>query len=140
MNGPVVVIAGRYRPHELCLLALSVYIGVLDLVAPPKGSPVTLLPAVVQYPALAALVVSGVAGLAGCFWRWNPERGLRVEQGALLLGTGALSILYAAIFSVVGWRIGLTSAPTTAAWMAANLWRAGQIHAELRRLRKSAEP
>lgn len=140
MSRPVLVLAGRQRPHELCLLVASVYLGALNLLHPSPGTPITLLPAPVRYGCLVALLLSGLVGLAGCFWAWHVERGLRIEQAGMLIGAGALLILVAAIFSVAGWRLGLISTPTTIAWVAANLWRAGQIHLELRRMRRGGPP
>lgn len=130
------VLLGGQRPHELLLLVLSVITGVTNLIAPPPGSPMTALPDPMRISWAFGMILSGLAGLLGCLWRWNAERGLLIEQGAMLLGAGMLLILWAAITALIDWRRGLLSAGTILFWMVANLWRAAQIRADLRRLRQ----
>ena len=72
----------------------------------------------------AGLVVSGVVGLVGCWWRG--ERGQILEAGGLLVGAGALLLYATAAISAAGLRA-LFPAGVTLAWFAANLWRLTQI-------------
>lgn len=128
---PVVVVAGRQRPHELLLLAVSLAWGVAYLVgAPPPDSVAALMQRwqVVVWSAL--LVVSGVVGLAGCWWRRNIELGLGLELAGMLFGSGALFVFsVAAVHAThrITFGIGMIMV-----WFAANLWRAAQIGRELR--------
>lgn len=122
---PLVVVSGRHRPHEILLLAVQVITGVAYTVgAPPPSSVAAFLPGWALLVWAVGLAVSGVLGLAGVLWS------LRVEAAAMLLGAGAL-IWYAAALAPFGWRALLAGA-ISAAWAAANLWRALQIRHDLR--------
>lgn len=129
---PIVLLAGRHRPHEQLLLAYSALVGGVYLAdaSEPAWS-------VVLHPWLftvwaAALALSGLTGLAGCWWRG--ERGLGVELGGLLVNAGALLMYVASVFTYAGWRA-LFTGGLVAAWAGANLWRAGQVGKELRSIR-----
>jgi len=134
MNSPrsVVIVAGRSRPHELLLLGWSLLSGISYLLgAPPPGSITALMPAWEIHAWAAGLLVSGLVGLVGCWWRGNHALGLGLESGGLLIGSGALLLYTVAAFSVGGWRA-LFAAGLVATWLAANLWRVGQIRRDLR--------
>src|SRR5438552_4747903 len=130
MGRPVVIFTGQRRPHEIFLLMISVLTGVAYLVgAPPPGSVTALLPywAIVVWA--AGLATSGVIGLVASVGRdgWT----LKLEQAAMLLGTGAL-MWYT--FSVLqfGWK-SLVAEAISIAWALANLTRAAQIHRDMTR-------
>lgn len=132
---PIVVVAGRDRPHELLLLALSLFSGISYLLgAPPPGSITALMPAWEIHAWAAGLLVSGLIGLIGCWWRGNRALGLGLELGAMLIGSGALLLYSVAAFALGGWRA-LFAGGIGVAWMAANLLRAGQIRSDLHQLR-----
>jgi len=131
---PIVVVAGRSRPHELLLLGLSLLSGISYLLgAPPPGSITALMPAWEVHAWAAGLLASGLVGLVGCWWRGNHALGLGLEMGAMLIGSGALLLYSVAAFSLGGWRA-LFAGGIGVTWMAANLWRAGQIRYDLRQL------
>lgn len=136
MSRPVIIVAGRHRPHEQLLLACSVLLGVTYLAfTPPSTSLSALLPRPVLLIWGAAMAVSGVAGLVGCWWRG--ERGLLLELGGLLMNSGALTLYVTALFTVAGWRA-LSAGVITSAWVLANLWRVGQTVRDLQSIRGSA--
>ncbi len=122
---PVVVISGRYRPHEILLLAVAVITGVAYTVgAPPPASVAALLHGWELHVWSVGLALSGVVGLVGVF------SSQRVEAAGMLLGTGAL-LWYAAAVAPFGWRA-LLAGLICVAWAGANLWRAIQIRADLK--------
>lgn len=132
---PVVIVAGRHRPHEQLLLAYAALLGASYLVGAPVPPSVTgLLPPGGVTVWAVVLAVSGVAGLVGCWWRG--ERGLGVELGALLMNAGALLLYSTAVFLVAGWRA-LLPGGLVAAWAAANMWRAIQIRSDIGHIQES---
>ena len=131
---PIVVVAGRDRPHELLFLGLSLLSGISYLLgAPPPGSITALMPPWEIHAWAGGLLASGLIGLVGCWWRGNHARGLGLEMGAMLIGSGALLLYSVAAFSLGGWRA-LFAGGIGVTWMAANLLRAGQIRSDLRNL------
>lgn len=131
MTHPVAV-SGRHRPHEVLLLAVSLLVGIaLILGAPAPGSITALLPRWEVHVWAAGLAVSGAAGLAGCLWRPGTERAMWLEAGAMLTGAGSL-LFYVVALLALGDPRGILAGGITAAWMAANLVRAGQIRRDLR--------
>jgi hypothetical protein len=133
---PVLVVAGRQRPHELTLLLLSAMLGGLYTFGTPAPQSLAAeMPSWIVHAWGIGLLLSGITGLAGCLLPWNVERGLLLELGGLLVGAGALLIIAAAIFSHAGWG-GLFGGGFTAAWLTANLVRGWQIWRDLRTLRR----
>lgn len=131
---PVIVVTGRHRPHEQLFLAWSALIGASYLVAwaPPPASLAALLPRPVFLLWVVAMVVSGVTGLVGCWWRG--ERGLGLELGGLLMNAGALSLYAFAVFATAGTRA-LLPGGLVLAWALANLWRSAQAFRDLKSIR-----
>lgn len=128
MSRPVVVLAGRHRPHEILLLVVSVLIGAAyTLGAPPPGSLAALLPGWAVLVWAVGLAASGVVGLVGVAYS------MRLEAAGMLLGAGAL-VWYAGAVAPFGWRASFACA-ISCAWAGANLWRAWQIRGDLRRPR-----
>lgn len=135
---PTVVILGRGRAHEVLLLAVSVVVGVAYTVGAPRpGSIAAELHPIVFRGWAAAMLVTGAAGLAGCFWRTRIETALGVERGAMVGQFGAL-IVYAAVIVAYAGVHGLIGAAIVVGWAVANLIRAGQITGDLRRLNRPA--
>lgn len=131
----LVVLTGRHRPHELLLLVLSTVSGLSYLIAaPPPTSLAASLPRQFTYVWAGMLAVSGIAGLLGCGWRSDPERGLLIEQGAMVLGSSALLLYGAAIVNIAGAR-GAFGAGIAFVWVLANLARATQIYQDLKTVR-----
>src|ERR1044072_3235134 len=110
---PIVLLVGRHRPHEQLLLAYSALLGVLYLTMAPAPAWSVVLHAWVFSAWAAGLAVSGVVGLAGCWWRG--ERGMGVELGGLLVNAGALLMYVASVFTYAGWRA-LFTGGLVAAW------------------------
>jgi len=128
MNRPVFVVAGRHRPHEVLLLAVSVVSGLAYVIgAPAPGSLAALLPGWAVAVWAWGLLLSGVVGLSGVW------RSLELEAAAMLLGAGAL-LWYAVAVAQFGWR-GLFGGAVALAWASANVWRAAQIRRDLRGIR-----
>jgi hypothetical protein len=129
---PTIVVAGRHRPHEQLLLAYSALLGIAYLTGSPiPASIMAVLSSVAITAWSAALAISGVAALIGCWWRG--ERGLMLELGGLAMNAGSLCLYSAAVFTAAGWRA-LLPGGLVLAWAAANGWRAWQIHGEMRGL------
>lgn len=125
MSRPL-VIAGRHRPHEILLLALSLLIGVAYSIGAPP--PTSLAASLAGWAVLVwsiGLALSGGIGLVGVFWS------LRFEQAGMLLGAAAL-LWYAAAVTPFGWRA-LFAGGISLAWATANLARAVQIQREVTR-------
>lgn len=134
---PVIVIAGRHRPHELVFLGLALTFGVsYSTAAPPPQSAAASMPPWLVTAWAVALGVSGAVGLLAVLvlHRWWHEAALWAEAGSMLVGAGALALITAAIISYAGatasFGIGFC-----VAWAVANLARAWQIRRELRELR-----
>jgi len=133
---PVIVVTGRHRPHEQLLLAYGTFSGAIYLLgAPPPSSLVAVIPHWLVLLWSAGLVVSGVVGLIGCWWRG--ARGLQLEQGGMLVGAGSLLIYVVSAFTFAGPRA-LFAAGVVLMWAAANVWRAVQCHRDLRQIRAVA--
>jgi len=131
---PLLVVSGRRRPHEVMLLAVSVFLGLSYLAGAPRpGSVNAALPTAVVYGWAIALLATGAAGLWACFSR-DTEEGLELERGAMVAQTGAL-ILYATIAVTSVGFAALISATVVTGWAIANAVRAVQITRDLRGLR-----
>jgi hypothetical protein len=81
----------------------------------------------------SGLVLSGIVGLYGC-WR-RGDRGLRFEQGGLLIGAGSLLVYVVSAFVFAGGRA-LWVGGIVGAWIIANLWRAVQCQRDLKQIRQ----
>lgn len=129
------ILAGRYRPHEMLLLAVSIIIGLAYLLgAPPATSLAALIPRWELHAWAIGMLTSGILGLLGTLWqRRDLPRGLALEAAGLLIGSGALLLYLAAILRVAG-PAGLSAGGIVAAWMLANLWRTAQVRTDLRGL------
>jgi hypothetical protein len=127
---PILVLTGRHRPHEQLLLAYGALSGAVFLAGAPEPAGIAaVMPGAVVTLWAVGMVVSGVVGLVGNWWRG--ERGQVLEAGGLLVGAGSLLIYAATAVAAAGTRA-MFPAGIILAWFAANLWRAVQIRAELR--------
>lgn len=131
---PIVVVTGRPRPHEVLLTAVSVLVGLaFALGSPPPGSVAALIPRWEIHVWAYVLLMSGGVGIAGLV-RWRDVgAALWLELASMLTGAGALLVYVVAVFHAAG-SSGLLAGGITAAWAAANLWRAWQIRTELKGL------
>jgi len=133
---PVIVVFGRYRPHELLFLLLSILWGASALFTEPEPDDlVNRLPTWLTLSAAGLLLISGTFGLVGCTWRRTVEVGLGLELGAMLIGVGGL-LLSGYAFLRYGNGEAAMSTGFVAIWIVANLWRALQIRHDLGNLRR----
>lgn len=134
---PIVVVLGRQRPHEIFLLAYSMVAGVTLLAADaePTSVTATLTPAMVVVWAVG-LLLSGLIGLVGCFWRGHFSTALRLEQSGVLLNAAALLGYTMSIFVFAGSR-GLFAGALIAAWALADIARAWNISGDLLRVQQA---
>lgn len=129
---PVLVVAGRHRPHELLFLGLSLVFGLAyTLGSPPPQSVASQMPPWLVHVWAVGLLLSGVVGLVGTLAPIGYGRGLSLELGAMLVGAAALVVTTAAIFNYAGAR-GLFSVGFCVAWALANVVRAVQIVRDMR--------
>jgi hypothetical protein len=134
----VVVATGKHRPHEVAFFAWSVYTGVpylLGIVLPNSTQAITRLSLTLLS---TALVVAGVAGLVGCFWRGDVRTGLEIERGALTMRGGFAALFAALIFVAAGGR-GWSAGGFLLFLTAADLWRGWIITRDLRQIKKQVE-
>lgn len=126
---PVIVLAGRQRPHENFLLAVAIVTGAAYIGgAPPPGSITALLPGWAIRVWAIGLALHGVVGLVAVLIRG--QRGAELEAGAMLIGTASL-VWYALAVVPFGWRA-LFAAAVSIAWAAANMVRLVQIRRDLK--------
>lgn len=130
----VLVATGRRHPHEVFLLVFSIAGGLAFLLgSAPPSSLERALPAVVLYAWSWSLLLGGVLGLAGCYWRRNVELGLALERGGMMLAT-ASGLLYVGAILSLAWPAGVGAAIYIGSYAAACLVRALQITRDLRRI------
>lgn len=135
----LVVVTGRRRPHEFFLLVASIPLGVGMLATrTAPQSVIALMPRWVVTAWAAALVVSGVVGVAALFWQGDTLRALRAESGALLVNAGALASFAIAAFVVNGWRAWFAGGYFVA-WAAADVARSIQIRRDVIELTRPYE-
>jgi len=136
----VVVIEARPHPHEVMLTMISgVYaVAWLTGIPLPASLSATAHAAVVGFFALGGL--GFVAGVVALLLRRRPPvgRALKFEQGAnLLIAAAGLLYVYAIVTltGLAGWLVILL---ITFVWIAGSVWRAGQLLADLRTIKKEA--
>lgn len=135
----VFVITGRHRPHQLFLLLYGLTAGVL-YAAGTIPLPITVQVYLAPWQQTLwvwSWIISGVAGLGGPMWRTNLEKGLRLEQGAMLLGSAPLATMAALSVTPVSWQA-VIGVALIGAWALANLARAQQIAKDLKQIRDAA--
>ena len=133
------VLTSQWRPHELLLLGYGFLVGVATLVSDHEpDSIMAKVPGWLATLWAIAFIISGIAGIIGHVWRSQIMRSLRLELGGMLVGAGA-TLLYAfATVSVLHTWQGILGASILGAWTGANLWRAGQIFTDLKRIKAAA--
>lgn len=133
MERPVFILMGRGRPHLVMLLLFSLGVGLAYLLGLPQPRSVAEnLGDPFQFMWSVGLVVSGLVGLSGAFWRGDIGTGLMLERAGMLIGAG----------SVFGYAWTVSQAGTSSsfaagfclAWGVANLVRAYGIGKDLRNL------
>lgn len=134
-SAPIIIIAGRRRPHELLLLLFSMVAGASMLLGAPRPNSMReeMDTTLVTLWAIG-LFLGGLIGLWGCYTRRNLARGLLLERAGELI-SGAAAFGYAMqVVSVNGGKAGF-AAGFCIAWAVANVVRSLQISNDLRSLR-----
>ena len=131
----MLVVTGRYRPHQILLLAYSLAAGVLMATGLAPVPPLivgALWPWVVNIW-VGLWIGSGAAGLAGVLWRGRDrDTGMRLEAGGMLLNTAPLCVQVGVILPYASGAVSITSVCLIVAWAVANLARAEQVRRDLR--------
>lgn len=128
------VLVPRQAPHKLLLLLVSTILGLFYIFGSPAPATVAATqPVWVVHLWAVGLLLSGVAGFAGCFWLTDLRRALRLEASGMYLGASTMVLYAVSLFAYSGWRA-LGSGLTFALWSVANLWRLWQINRDLRDL------
>lgn len=123
----------RYRPHEILLFLASAVLGGAWLnAAPPPESVATAQPAWVLHFWAAFMLFSGIVGLIATIAPRETYRTLRLELGALLVGSATMVIYTASLVTVVG-VAALGPLITFGLWALANLARVAQIMWQVRK-------
>lgn len=131
-----VQVRGQRRPYEMCLMVVSILVGLGYLTTVPAPQSVAaLMPSWLVAMWAWALLVSGALGLVGCLWWGRTTAGLGLERAALAAQSGALLVIAGATLDA--WAVGgvaafpLLGLTFLLAWLVANLWRIRQIRSEL---------
>lgn len=132
--GPVVLVS-RTAAHEVLFLLASVVLGAAYTFGTPAPASVAATQPLWVIRAWAVgMILSGVFGLAGCFWRTNIARALLLERSGMYFGAATMLVYTVSLFGYAGWRA-IGSGVFFGFWAVANLWRAFQISRDLGRLR-----
>jgi|SRR5687767_3714977 len=135
-----VVVASRRQPHELLFLFMSILLGInyLLVTIPAPTSLVALAPVWVVKVWAGAFLLSGVVGCVGASMRRPVDLALELERGAMYISSAAL-LLFASAILTAGFRLSF-GLGIILAWMVSNIWRAIQLHKELRALERQVSP
>lgn len=130
------IVPGRQRPHQVILLIFATLagLGYAFRQAPEPHSLDVYLSRWTLGIWYTLLLVGGIVGLVGSFWRRSPYRGLLMEWASMVMMTFALTMYAVAIFTSAG-LAGLGAGGSVLAWAASCAWRWGQIRGDLRSLR-----
>lgn len=135
-----IIVPGRQRPHQVIILVFATIAGLTYALrqAPEPRSLDSYVSPWVLGIWYTLLLVGGIVGLVGSFYRRNPYRGLLMEWASMIMLTSALALYATAIFVSVG-ATGLGSGGAILAWGVSCAWRWGQIRLDLRALRQTVD-
>jgi uncharacterized membrane protein len=135
------IIPGRQRPHQVIVLIFATFTGLSIALrqAPEPKSLDSLISPWVLGIWYTLLLIGGVVGLLGSYWRRDPYRGLSMEWASMVMLTFALTLYAIAIFVSAG-VAGLSAGGAVLAWAASCAWRWGQIRLDLKTLRQAPDP
>lgn len=123
----VIIVTGRSRPHEVVFILLSLLFGaVYTFGAPPPRSVVAQMPHPFVLVWAIFLLVGGIVGGISVIGRLS-RRKLFLELASMLMTTGSLITISAAIFGYAGLTKGLFGVGFCVAWATGNLVRAADI-------------
>lgn len=132
----IIFLTGKRRPHEVAFFVLSLILGGGYLMG-PRGAVLGRVDLLVFRSWAVWLILSGLLGIVGCYWRGDLRRGLRLEQAgayfnaAAILGFVAMVYAYTSTLSIFTFGVCLT-------WATAHVVRCFQIRNDLRSLTKGA--
>lgn len=131
LNQPIIILSRR-KPHLILLLILSILTGVSVVL---NGAPEERLPDWIEYLWGGALFFSGGITLLAHLQRWDREKGMGVERGALTLQSAAVITYGLMLPAYLGWTAETAlSLLATVSWAWANLWEVKLITADLKLL------
>lgn len=133
---PVSVVTGRH-PYQAAIHASAICCGLALAVTDrvPKSA-AEAMPTPVQVLWVALLLSSGLAALAGAWWRGPAVRGMKVELAGVLLLAGGTGMYAVALFAISGEQA--AAAGSFVAGIAiGSLVRAVQIMRDVRHIREA---
>lgn len=134
MSLPIVVVTGRRRYHEVFLLAGSVLTGLGLLIGGPAPNSINRELEGWMVPVwAAALLFSGLIGLAGVYWPWQLDTGQELERWALVIQAGAMLLYVGAVLGYAPLAQAWFVALLVTGWSAAHIARAIQITRDMQR-------
>lgn len=131
MSSPVqqpVVVLSRRKPHLIFILVLSVITGVSIFI----GNTDSEIPLWLQRIWAGSCSISGALALIAHLQRWDRERGMFAERGALVMQCAAI-IAYVLALPIYIHDVESVAVAfaTAAAWVGANLWEVKLISTDL---------
>lgn len=136
----MVYVLSRQKPHLMLFMILSILSGIAYLLGPAESAALeNELPTWVPPVWAWFLLMSGLVGMWGMVWqRWQVERGMLLERGALLIQAGAI-LLYGGVLVVANGWAATVSAGAALVWAGANFWESRLILRDLRMLEEVSE-
>lgn len=133
---------GRRQPHQilLCLWCTIAALVFFAGVAPVPGSISAILPGIVLTVWNSLLLAGGVVGLVGSLWpRSGIYTGLQLERASMIFLSAGTVMYVISMIEFAGWRA-VGAIGFLAAWGGACVWRALQIHSDIKTLTRSGVP
>lgn len=126
---PILVLS-RKKPHLILFMIIVVLSGLVVYVAPPEQTDV---PDWLAHIWSWVLMATGSVALLAHLQRWDRERGMYVERGALWIQSAAVLGYGIALPNWLPWDGGLIiSLVVAAAWAGFNLWEVQLIGLDLK--------
>lgn len=133
MNQPPdqpILVLSRKKPHLILLLILSILTGIGYFFQGPQDQEI---PHWLAQTWAMMLLITGTMALIAHLTRWDRERGMYVERGALTLQAAAVSGYALALPGILGWQADTAIALLAgAAWVGTNLWEVREITKDLK--------
>lgn len=126
---PILVLS-RKKPHLIFILVLCLLSGLGIFIT---GSDDPELPDWITRSWAGFLLVSSMVALGAHFQKWDRERGMYVERGALTIQSAAVLAYGATLPQYLGWNAEVFfSIAAMVTFAAANLWEVQLIGADLK--------
>lgn len=135
---PRVIVLSRQKPHLFLFQFLAILTGLQILAGPDeRGAMEREVPGMIQVGWAWGLTISGALTLAAHMARrFDPDRYMGIECGALLIQAGMVLLYGTVLFVVAGWAATL-SGGLALAWAAANIWEVRLIRRDLQLIVKA---